>query len=128
MLPYRIPIATHHSVSGRYDTRRSPCDGNLWNGNPTPNNKTSQCSLTQKWYADDGSVVGKLKDIRAIFDKLTQLGPRYGYLVNPSKFQLLIQPGGERQASTVFAGTYVEITQSARVLGSVIGSSEEKIS
>ena len=28
---------------------------------------------TQKWYADDGSVVGKLKDIRALFDKLTQL-------------------------------------------------------
>ena len=31
-------------------------------------------SLTQKWYADDGSVVAKLKDIRALFDKLIQLG------------------------------------------------------
>ena len=81
-------------------------------------------SLTQKWYADDGSVVGKLKDIRALFDKLTELGPKYGYLVNPPKCQLIIQPGGERQASTVFAGTNVEITQGARVLGSVIGSSE----
>ena len=27
-------------------------------------------SLTQKWYADDGSVVGKLKDIRALFDEI----------------------------------------------------------
>ena len=81
-------------------------------------------SLTQKWYADDGSVVGKLKDIRALFDKLTELGPKYGYLVNPPKCQLIIKPGGERQASTVFAGTNVEITQGARVLGSVIGSSE----
>ena len=37
-------------------------------------------SLTQKWYADDGSVVSKLKNIRALFDKLTQLGPKYGFL------------------------------------------------
>ena len=37
-------------------------------------------SLTQKWYADDGSVVGKLKDIRALFDKLNQLGRKYGIL------------------------------------------------
>ena len=80
-------------------------------------------SLTQKWYADDGSVVGKLKDIRALFDKLTQLAPKYGYLVNPPKCQLIIKPGGERQASTEFAGTNVEITQGARVQGSV-GSSE----
>ena len=60
-------------------------------------------SLTQKWYADDGSVDGKLKDIRALFDKLTELGPKYGYLVNPPKCQLIIKPGGKRQASIVFA-------------------------
>ena len=82
-------------------------------------------SLTQKWYADDGSVVGKLKDIRALFDKLTQLGPKYGYLVNPPKCQLIIKQGGKRQASTPeFAGANVEIKQGARVLGRVIGSSE----
>ena len=53
-------------------------------------------SLTQIWYADDGSVVGKLEDIRALFDKLTELGSKYGYLVNPPKCQLIIKPGGER--------------------------------
>ena len=37
---------------------------------------------------------------------------------------MIITPGVERQASTVFAGTNVEITQGARVLGSAIGSSE----
>ena len=81
-------------------------------------------SLTQKLYADDSSVVGKFKEIRALFDKLTQHGAKYGYLVNPPKCQLIIMPGGKRQSSTVFAGTNVEITQGARVLGSVIGSSE----
>ena len=81
-------------------------------------------SLTQKLYADDSSVVGKFKEIRALFDKLTQHGAKYGYLVNPPKCQLIIMPGDERQSSTVFAGTNVEITQGARVLGSVIGSSE----
>ena len=48
----------------------------------------------------------------------------HGYLVNTPNCQLIIKPGGERQASTEFAGTNVEITQGARVLGSVIGSSE----
>ena len=81
-------------------------------------------ALTQKWYADEGSVVGKLKDVRALFDKLTQLGPKYGYFVNPPKCRLKIKPGGERQASIQFTGTNVEIRQGARVLGSVIGSSE----
>ena len=81
-------------------------------------------SLTQKWYADDGSVVDKLKDIREHFDNLTQLGPKYGYLVNPAKCQLIIKPVGERQASIEFAGTNVEIKQGAQVMGSVIGSSE----
>ena len=65
-----------------------------------------------------------LIDIRALFDKLTQLGPKCGYLVNPPKCQLKIKPGGERQASIVFAGTNVEIMQGVQVLGSVIGSSE----
>ena len=68
--------------------------------------------------------MGKLKDIRALFDRLTQFRPRYGYLVNPPECHLIIKPGGERQASTVFAGTKLEITQGSRVLGSVIGSSE----
>ena len=40
--------------------------------------------LTQKWYADDSSLVDKLKDIRPLFDKQTQLGLKYGYLVNPA--------------------------------------------
>ena len=81
-------------------------------------------SLTQKWYADDSGVVGKLKDIRALSDKITQIGSKYGYLVNPPVCLLIIKPGGKRQASAEFAGTNVEIKQGARVLGSVIGSSE----
>ena len=52
------------------------------------------------------------------------LVPKYGYLVNPPKCQLIIMPGGERQASTVFAGINLEITQGAQFLRSVIGSSE----
>ena len=51
-------------------------------------------SLTQKWHVDDGSVVGKLKNIRALFDLLTHLGPKYEYLVNPPKCQLIFNPGG----------------------------------
>ena len=81
-------------------------------------------SLTREWYTDGGSVVGKLKDIRAPFEKFIQLGPKKGYLFNPPKCQLVIKPGGERRLSTVFAGTNEKITQGTRVLASVIGSSE----
>ena len=81
-------------------------------------------SLTQKWYTAEGSVVGKLKNIRALIDKLTQLGPKYRYLVNPPKCQLIIKPGGERHESTVFAGTKLVIAQCARILESIIGSSK----
>ena len=72
-------------------------------------------SLTQKWYADDGSVVGKLTDIRALFDKLTQLDAKYGYLVNPPKCQLIIKPGGERQASTVFSGSVIGNSEASEI-------------
>ena len=65
-----------------------------------------------------------MKEIRALFHKFTHLGPKYGYLVNPPKCQLIIKPGGERQESTEFAGTNLDITQGARFMGSVIGSSE----
>ena len=81
-------------------------------------------SLTQKGYADDDSVVGICINIRALFDKLTQLGPKYGYLVNPPKCRFIIKPGGECQASTVFAGTNVEVKQGAQVLGSVVENSD----
>ena len=81
-------------------------------------------SLKQKWCADNNSVVSKLKNFRERFDMLTQPGPKYGYLVNPPKCQLRIKSGSKRQASTVFAGTNVGITQDARVLESVNGNSE----
>ena len=74
-------------------------------------------SLTQKWYADDSSVVGKLTYIRPLFEKLTQLGPKYGYFVNPPKCQLKIKTGGQRQAPTVLA---VKMWKSRRALKSEV--------
>ena len=66
-------------------------------------------SITQKWYCDDGSVVVKLTDIRALFDKLTQLGPKYGYLVNPPKCQLIIKPGGELSLRAQLSGALRQV-------------------
>ena len=45
---------------------------------------------TQVWYADDSSVCGKLTSVRAWFDLLTEVGPRFGYFPEPSKSYLII--------------------------------------
>ena len=93
MLPYKIPIAIRlisTSVSRPFCLRKvrhkegDPLAMAIYGIAILPLiSRLHNDSLTQKWYADDGSVVGKLKDIRAVFDKLTHLGPNYGYLVNP---------------------------------------------
>ena len=59
-------------------------------------------SPTQKWYADDGNAVGKLK---------SQL------IVNDQKYN---------EAIKVFKNTEVEMKKGARVLDSVIGSKTER--
>ena len=35
--------------------------------------------VVQKWYADDGTAVGKLKDLHRLHDALTEHGPAFGY-------------------------------------------------
>ena len=78
---------------------------------------------TQIWYADDAAAVGKIMDLRDWWDKLTSLGPRYGYFPNPSKTWLVTKGGLHRTADTIFATTSVKVTSDGRpYLGAAIGS------
>ena len=82
-----------------------------------------QCK--QIWYADDAAAVGKITDLRDWWDKLTTLGPRYGYFPNPSKTWLVTKEGLHVTTASIFASTGVKVTPDSRpYLGAAIGSPE----
>ena len=83
--------------------------------------KVTVTGAIQKWYADDGNATGQLQQLRTIFDTLEQEGPKYGYLINGPKCQIITRERQMEEAKSVFHNTGVQIGVSARVLGSVIG-------
>jgi hypothetical protein len=79
----------------------------------------------QIWYADDAAAVGKITDLREWWDKLTTLGPWYGYFPNPSKTWLVTKEELHATAASIFASTGVKVTPDGRpYLGAAIGSHE----
>ena len=82
---------------------------------------------TQVWYADDANNAGKLTGLLAWFDKVTTVGPSFGYFVNPSKCHLIVKPEFLDHATRLFGDTGVQITaEGARHLGASIGSKSFK--
>ena len=88
--------------------------------------------VTQKWYADDGNAVGKLRNLRTVLDKIVSRLPResitatiFGYHVKASKCQLIVNEEKLGEAQKIFANTGITIKAGARVLGSVIGTESE---
>ena len=41
--------------------------------------------LVQAWYADDGTGVGKMENLRSWWDIISKEGPKYGYYANAKK-------------------------------------------
>jgi hypothetical protein len=82
----------------------------------------------QVWYADDATGCDTLVRMRAWFDALRALGPKYGYFPKPSKCILVVKPERLEQANEIFKGTKVKLeidgtktvvsklTQQARVI------------
>ena len=82
---------------------------------------------TQVWYADDANGAGKLTGLLSWFNKVTTLGPSFGYYVNPNKCHLIVKPELLDHAKMLFEDTGVQITaDGARHLGASIGSSSFK--
>ena len=79
----------------------------------------------QVWYADDAAAVGKILDLRDWWERLSTIGPSYGYFPNASKTWLVIKEGLHETARSIFANTGVNVTCSGRpYLGASIGSEE----
>ena len=77
----------------------------------------------QIWYADDASAVDKLQPLRKWWDKLVEVGPRYGYFPNALKSVLLVKSTFHDKATSIFKNTNVIIqTEGHPYLGIPIGS------
>ena len=48
-------------------------------------------NVTQKWYADDESAAGDLKNLRAILENLDVNGKAFEYNVKPPKCQFIVE-------------------------------------
>ena len=80
-------------------------------------------SVSQFWYADDASALGKLDQLRRWWDGINTIGKHYGYSPNASKSVLLVKEDCYERACSVFEGSNVIVkTDGVRLLGSPVGS------
>ena len=86
--------------------------------------KTSKVNVIHKWYADDGNACGRISDLYETFRALKTERPGYGYFTNAPKCHVIVKKEKMELALEPFAGSDVQITLGARVLGSVIGTQE----
>ncbi|CEM03378.1 unnamed protein product [Vitrella brassicaformis CCMP3155] len=75
-------------------------------------------------FADDGSGLGDLPDLRGYLDDAIELGKEIRYLINTKKCVLVVQPGDEEEAACLFEGTEVRIVTDAEHLGAMVGTPE----
>ena len=88
----------------------------------------NQKDCKQAWYADDSTSAGKISELRVWWDKLNELGPKYGYHPKASKTVLIVKdPDMLEYANEIFVDTGVTIDiEGERHLGAVIGSESYK--
>ena len=75
----------------------------------------------QIWYADDASAGGSLVKLQEWWDQLVEIGPMYGYFVNPTKSYLLCKMDCLDEATNVVGDCNVFVTSDGgRYLGVAI--------
>lgn len=73
-------------------------------------------------FADDFTVAGKLSEIKSYWEKLTSIGPKFGYFPKADKSYLIVKARYIESANEIFKEMHVKITSSGqRHLGAVIG-------
>ena len=85
--------------------------------------KKKKSEAQQIWYADDSSAGGKLDQLRRWWDKLSEIGPKFGYFVNAAKSILIVKEDYYQEAKQLFEGSKIRITTSgSKYLGTTIGN------
>ena len=80
-------------------------------------------NILQVWYTDDASAVRTLTSLREWWDKLSTIGPSFGYHANPSKTWLITKDHLIDEAQSTFSDTGINLTSEGRpYLGAPIGS------
>ena len=78
-------------------------------------------------YADDVTAAGKLSDLKSWWEKLCEIGPKFGYYPNATKTWLITSDELFKKATNMFEGTNIQITTDGqRHLGAVIGKEQYK--
>ena len=73
-------------------------------------------------YADDITAAGKLISLRRWWDKLCEIGPKFGYLPNPGKTWIITKEDLIPYATKIFEGTGIKMTsEGQRHLGAALG-------
>jgi hypothetical protein len=81
--------------------------------------------IYQIWFADDAAAGGSLEEVYQWWNKIVEIGPRYGYYPNPGKTWLLVKENEFESAQNLFESSGVNITSSGRKhLGAAIGNQE----
>ena len=76
-------------------------------------------------FVDDFSVADSLDSIKDYWDKLTAIGPKYGYFPKSTKSYLRVKKNKLMEVQKLFANSRVNITaEGKRLLGAVIGTTE----
>ena len=80
-------------------------------------------SVKHIWYADDAIAIGSLHYLRKRWDTLVEIGPKFGYFVNPSKSWIVAKEGNLDNATSLFQNLNVNVTNEGRpYLGVPIGT------
>ena len=89
---------------------------------------TSALQTREVAFADDLTVAGKLADIKSFWNKLSTIGPKYGYFPKSTKSYFIVKKSCLKDAKTIFTDTNINITTNGRKhLGAVVGSDTCKV-
>ena len=85
--------------------------------------KESCPDVKQAWYTDDATGASTCSNPQSWWDKLSTLGPLFGYHPNPSRTYLVVKEEHKENATQAFADTGIQITTEGKHhLGAAIGS------
>ena len=73
-------------------------------------------NIKQVWYADDATATGRVCDLKQWWDQLENIGPNYGYVVNPTKTWLIVKETFLSEANEIFKNTNICITTEGKYL------------